>query len=109
MRTIPRRLLALTTLVAVLATPVGRVVIDAAAPDGKTRVEASHDPERCRLAHHHRACVQLFASAAAPSPAAGHAPRRPGHPPLPGLEDGRLSPGPLPGDARPRGPPGRLV
>lgn len=109
MRAISRRLLALTTLVAVLATPVGRVVIDAGAPEGEIRVEASHDPERCRVAHHHRACVQLFASAAAPSPVAASPPRPPGHPPLPGLDAGRLAPDPIPADARPRAPPGRLV
>ena len=106
MRELPRRLLALTTLVAVLATPVGRVVIDAEAPEGEVRVEASHDPERCRPAHHHRACLQLFASAAAPSPAVGSSSPRAGDPPLPELRAGRLGPDPIPGDARPRAPPG---
>lgn len=109
MGAIPRRLLALATLVAVLSSPVARVAIDAGAPTRGARVEASHDPERCRMAHHHRACLQLFASAAAPSPAPADPAVRPGVPPLPGPVTGRSVPAPVPDDARPRGPPDLLV
>lgn len=105
MRETPRRLLALATLVAVLATPVARVVLDAGAPPPVDHVESTHDSDRCRAAHHHAACVQLFASAAAPArdsvgPGAGAEARFPA-----GLAAGRSGPAPVPADTRPRAPP----
>lgn len=109
MRDTSRKLLALATLAAVLAVPVARTVVDARAPSGVDHAESSHDPDRCRVAHHHVACVQLFASAAAAS--------RPAPPPAPdagatapsGLADGRRTPEPIRGDARPRAPPSLLA
>ena len=65
--TTARRLLGLVVAAAVLSGPVLRVAIDAGAHhDGRDRVEASHDAEQCRVLHDHRACLLVFASAAAP-------------------------------------------
>lgn len=105
MRERVRKTLALATLAAVVATPGARVLIDAHEPAAEVEVEASHDPDRCRLAHHHRACVQLFASAAAPAPIPPDPVRPPTTPALPELDGGRAATEPIRGDAHPRGPP----
>lgn len=109
MRDTPRKLLALATLAAVLAVPVARTVVDAHAPSRVDHVESTHHPDRCRVAHHHVACVQLFASAAAaarpaPAPAPAAATAAPS-----GLADSRDASGPIRGDARPRAPPSLLA
>ena len=109
MRDVPRKLLALATLAAVLAVPVARTLVHADERSRGEHVESSHDPDRCRVAHHHVACVQLFASAAAASrPSPAPAPGAVGFAP-PGLAAGRSASEPIRGDARPRAPPSLLV
>lgn len=63
-----RKGLALALTAAVLAGIPARLAVDAAAPEGRTYVESSHDPARCGYLHDHAACQQLFASAASPAP-----------------------------------------
>lgn len=63
------RVLGLVVTVATLAAPTLGPLLDASEPVTETRVEPEHDPDDCAVHHDHRACVQLFASAAAPPPA----------------------------------------
>lgn len=63
------RVLGLVVTVATLAAPTLGPLLDAGEPVTETRVEREHDPDDCAVHHDHRACIQLFASAAAPPPA----------------------------------------
>lgn len=65
--TLAQRTVRLLAALAVLAVPTLRIAVDAGEEHGPSRVESSHDADRCRVLHDHLACVQLFASAATPA------------------------------------------
>lgn len=93
------KVLGVILLAATVAAPAVRPLLDAAEPRTTTRVEREHDPDACVVHHDHRACVQLYASAAAPEPS----------PVLPWTATDHALPGPgREGDPRAPAPSGRL-